>query len=133
MFKAKLIIPIVALMSFMIVVKSNAQERNNTLSVISVENLTTDKDPVSKIFTLYLNEKTEFANVTKIKFDLYKDANVILNVIDKQGEIVENLIDGSMQPGNYGVYFKSKDEIMPDELSYKIEVNGESDSILIIK
>lgn len=133
MFKVKLIIPIVVLMSFMIAVKSNAQERNNSLSVISAENLNTVKDPVSKIFTLYQNEKTPFADVSKIKFDLYLEADVILNVIDKQGEIVENLVAGSMQPGHYGVYFKSTDVIIPGELSYKIEVNGESDIIFNIK
>lgn len=143
MFKVKLIIPIAVLMSFMSVTGSNAQGKNVSHMVIMADNLTTDnttgnipdKDVVNKIFTLYQNEKTQFTNLTKVRFDLFRDADVILNVIDDQGKIVEKLIDGSMEPGSYSVYFKSADEVMPRELSYVIEVDGvsESKNILIFK
>jgi hypothetical protein len=142
-FKVKLIFPIVVLISFMSVTGANAQGKNAPHSVILAEDPTTDitpdhtsdKDVGNKIFTLYQNEKTQFANLTKVRFDLFIGAGVILNVVDGQGKIVEKLIDGSMEPGCYSVYYKSADEEMPRELSYMIEVDGvsESKSILIFK
>ena len=146
MFKEKLIIPqvvLVVLMSFMSLNGSKAQGKNVPHPVIVAENLTTEltpertsaKDVVNMIFTLYQNEKTQFTNLTKVRFDLFRDAGVILNVIDGQGNIVEKLIDGNMEPGCYSIYYKSADAVTHRELSYIIEVDGvsESKSILIFK
>ena len=66
--------------------------------------------------------------MTIIKFDLTVEAIVILNVTDNNGNVIENLIDGEMLPGTYCVHFKPADKSALKDMSYKIEVNGDTET-----
>lgn len=137
MFKTQLIILITISLSFVSFSQSQSKEINTPTfvspKIIRVTISDTAKDPLNKIFKLYQNEKTEAKEVTRIKLELTCDAYVVLNVIDSNGKIIENLIDGEMTSGLYSVHFKSPNPTIMDELSYEIEVNGVSEVMKMIR
>ncbi|HMQ70342.1 MAG TPA: hypothetical protein PKA90_15190 [Ignavibacteria bacterium] len=128
MLKLILVIPVLIVLSLITPDRSNSQNKNFIASELTINSSDSDKNPQSTLFKLYQNEPIELNEVTIIKFDLLKEANVILNVTDGDGKIVEYLIDGEMQPGTYCVHFKSSDITVLKATSYKIEVNGISET-----
>ena len=124
MYKVKLVIPIVLALSFLILNTSMSKGMNCASGLNRINKITTDQEPSKKMFTLYQNETTEFSDLTRIQFDLNSEAHVTLIVTDLHGKIIENLIDGCMEPGQYNVYFKSASKAQNEKLSYKIAVNG---------
>ncbi|MFZ1322636.1 MAG: hypothetical protein WAT71_13850 [Ignavibacteria bacterium] len=107
---------------------SKSQSSNTEAPINIVKNSEADTNLQSKFFKLYQNEETESNQVTVIKFDLMKEAVVILNVTDNSGKIIDYLVDGEMLPGTYCVHFKNPDITTLKDMSYKIEVNGETET-----
>ena len=125
MFKAKSVISILAVI--FLVTQSYSFSQGKTLDKSSesvVKQTDVDINPNSKIFKLYNSIETEYKNVTIIKFELGEEADVILTVYDSKGDIIETLIDDTMDAGIYNVNCKSKDNIVTGELTYKLEVKG---------
>jgi len=103
---------------------SKSQDKNIDSSILSKEITEADTNLQNKLFILYQNEETESNEVILIKFNLIKAAVVILNVIDSNGKVIDYLVDGEMLPGTYCVHFKPTEITALKDLSYKIEVNG---------
>ena len=103
---------------------SKSQDKNIDSSNLSKEITEADTNLQNKLFILYQNEETESNEVILIKFNLIKAAVVILNVIDSNGKVIDYLVDGEMLPGTYCVHFKPTEITALKDLSYKIEVNG---------
>jgi len=103
---------------------SKSQDKNIDSSNLSKEITEADTNLQNKLFILYQNEETESNEVIIIKFNLIKAAVVILNVIDSNGKVIDYLVDGEMLPGTYCVHFKPTEITALKDLSYKIEVNG---------
>ncbi|HRA99027.1 MAG TPA: hypothetical protein PK294_01190 [Ignavibacteria bacterium] len=103
---------------------SKSQDKNIDSSNLSKEITEADTNLQNKLFILYQNEETESNEVILIKFNLIKAAVVILNVIDSNGKVIDYLVDGEMLPGTYCVHFKPTEITALKDFSYKIEVNG---------
>ena len=103
---------------------SKSQDKNIDSSILSKEITEADTNLQNKLFILYQNEETESNEVILIKFNLIKAAVVILNVIDSNGKVIDYLVDGEMLPGTYCVHFKPTEITALKDFSYKIEVNG---------
>ncbi|MFZ1319991.1 MAG: hypothetical protein WAT71_00395 [Ignavibacteria bacterium] len=107
---------------------SKSQSNNTEAPENTVKSSEADTNQQNKLFKLYQNEPTEKNDVIVIKFDLIKDAIVILNVTESNGKIIDYLVDGEMLPGTYCVHFKPTDITALKDMSYKIEVNGETET-----
>ncbi|HEX2786964.1 MAG TPA: T9SS type A sorting domain-containing protein [Ignavibacteria bacterium] len=81
-------------------------------------NITNYNNPVPENFKLYQNYPNPFNPITKIKFDIKKKAEVKLIIYDITGRVVEKLLEGIKNPGEYefafdgsnfssGIYFYS--------------------------
>jgi len=105
-------------------IDSKSQDKNIDSSNLSKEITEADTNLQNKLFILYQNEETESNEVILIKFNLIKAAVVILNVIDSNGKVIDYLVDGEMLPGTYCVHFKPTEITALKDFSYKIEVNG---------
>lgn len=84
----------------------------------------TERTSTYKAYRLYQNEPFEFSSVTNIRFELFKEGNVKLNIYGPDGELIETLVDGEMQPGNYSIYFKAHEGLAPGEYFYEINFDG---------
>ncbi|HMQ69697.1 MAG TPA: hypothetical protein PKA90_12140 [Ignavibacteria bacterium] len=124
MLKIKLAIPVLIILSLTVTADSYSKNKEKIAPVTSVKSSDSDKSPQGNLFTLYQNEPTEMNDVTVIKFDLKKEAGVILNVTDDNGVVYENLIDGEMIPGTYIVLFKSPEKSSLKNMSYTIQVGN---------
>lgn len=82
------------------------------------------EENTNKNFELYLSEPEVFNSLTTIKFMIYKQGEVHLNVFDAQGKKVETLVDGEMEPGTYNVFFKADENITPGEYYYEMDVDS---------
>ncbi|HAY34595.1 MAG TPA: hypothetical protein DCY06_10720 [Bacteroidetes bacterium] len=120
----KLILTAVIILSFVSVSNSDSKGMSPEFKSSLNANLNSDKDPQSKIFKLYDSKQTEFSNVTTIRFELGEDAKVLLTVCDSDGKILETLIDDLMYAGDYNINYKSEQQIISGELTYKLEVKG---------
>jgi len=65
-------------------------------------------DPISS-FTLYQNFPNPFNPTTEIKFDLARSGFVRLNIFNGIGELVAELINEKLDPGNYSETFSAID------------------------
>jgi len=125
MLKPQLVILVFMLTILMSFSNSNSQvivSEDSSGSVIDQSG--NDLEPGKKICKLYHSKKTEIKNVMVIEFDLDEEADVKLEVCNSKGQIIEILIDEVMDPGNYKIHFKTTDEIIPEEHTYKLEVKG---------
>ena len=125
MYKSILVITIVT--AVFLVTQSNSYSQEKALSGSSelvINQTSGDVNPESKIFKLYSSRQTEFINVAIIQCELGEEANVLLTVSDSKGTIIETLIDDRMDAGVYNVNFKSAENIIAGELTYKLEVKG---------
>ncbi|MEO8664765.1 MAG: hypothetical protein ABI462_04645 [Ignavibacteria bacterium] len=83
---------------------------------------------LNKSFELYQNYPRQFNEVTSIKFDIYSEGNVKLQVFDSVGKLVETLADGIMEAGTYNVYFKAESGLVSGVYNCKLDVDGSSQS-----
>ncbi len=120
----KLVLTAVIILCFVLVSNSDSKGMSSEFKTDLNVNLNSDKDPQNKIFKLYDSEQTEFSNVTNIKFELGEDANVLLTVCNSDGKILEILINDLMYAGVYNINYKSAQQIISGELTYKLEVKG---------
>lgn len=67
---------------------------------------------------------TEDKKVAEIKFRIFNEGKVSLNVYDPDGKMIEALAEGEMEAGEYVVYFKTLKEINPVDYNYILEYNG---------
>lgn len=70
---------------------------------IGLNSVTGIKDPVNLNFSLQQNYPNPFDKTTTVEYDLKKQAEVVLEVIDAQGKIVKELVHQSQKPGSYKV------------------------------
>ena len=72
----------------------------------------------------YLSEPEVFNGLATITFRIYKHGEVNLNVFDAQGEKIQTLVEGEMEPGSYSVYFKANENNSSGEYYYDMIVDG---------
>lgn len=77
-------------------------------------------------FELYDPEVTDEKNVSEIKFSLFSEGKVILNIFDPEGNLVEELVNGDLSEGEYAVYFKVNQLIKPGYYKCVLMHNGYS-------
>ncbi|MEO8446041.1 MAG: hypothetical protein ABI528_01025 [bacterium] len=80
---------------------------------------------VQKNFELYQNEPERFNEVTNIRFKIIEKGDALLQVNDAEGKLIDVLVDGEMEPGEYNVYYKAVTTLEEGEYSYTLDVNGE--------
>ncbi len=106
-------------------VASSSQTRSDSLF--------SAKNKIVKSFELYQNEPERFRQITCIKFDIYNEGSVSLKVYDSNGQLIETLAEGEMQPGKYNVYFKASQDLNRGEYYYKLEMNGKTQVRTMVK
>lgn len=83
-------------------------------------------DPYTACFRLHQNEPAETADVTKIRFDLYCKGNVTLWILDEENKVVEELISGDMEEGQYAVYCEISRAMLEGDCLCRIQFDGMS-------
>ena len=125
MFKAKLIILTITVTFLMTFCNSNSEGKAiEVLNEFTINQNVKDIEPKARIAKLHYSRQTEYENVKIIEFELCEDANVKLTVCDSEGRITETLIDDLMDSGVYNLNYKSADNIIAGEFTYKLEVKG---------
>ncbi|MBK6772145.1 MAG: hypothetical protein IPG78_08480 [Ignavibacteria bacterium] len=125
MFKAKLIILTITVTFLMTFCNSNSEGKAiEVLNEFTINQNVKDIEPKARIAKLHNSRQTDFENVKIIEFELCEDANVKLTVCDSEGRITETLIDDLMDSGVYNLNYKSADNIIAGEFTYKLEVKG---------
>ena len=125
MFKAKLIILTITVTFLMTFCNSNSEGKAiEVLNEFTINQNVKDIEPKARIAKLHNSRQTEYENVKIIEFELCEDANVKLTVCDSEGRITETLIDDLMDSGVYNLNYKSADNIIAGEFTYKLEVKG---------
>lgn len=76
-----------------------------------------------KSFELYQNSPDPFYGVTKIKFDVIKKAEILLDVFSSNGDKIANLVSGVLEPGQYSVYFKADESMKEGAYFYSLRQN----------
>ena len=123
MFKAKLIILTITVTFLMTFCNSNSEGKAiEVLNEFTINQNVKDIEPKARIAKLHNSRQTEYENVKIIEFELCEDANVKLTVCDSEGRITETLIDHLMDSGVYNLNYKSADNIIAGEFTYKLEV-----------
>ena len=87
---------------------------------------------VNQMNILSENENTGFSvpesifksDVTKIKFLILNEGKVNLDIFNTEGELIRSLADGYMEPGEYTVYFKTSDDMLPGMYNCKFQHNN---------
>ncbi len=62
--------------------------------------------------------------VAEIKFTIFNEGKVSLDVYDQGGNMIEQLVEGDLENGEYAVYFKSQKEIKTGDYNYVLNYNG---------
>lgn len=68
-----------------------------------------------------------------IKFTILKEGSARLLVLDPQGNIINELVEGDMTPGVYSVHYKAGSDLAAGEYFLKFEMNGETKTERFIK
>lgn len=72
-------------------------------------------DSKEKIFSVKSNE------ISYLPFEIISEGNVILNIYNENGYLVQTLVDGYMYPGFYNVIFKPEQFNKSNKYYYKVE------------
>lgn len=67
---------------------------------------------------------TSDKKVAEIKFTIFNEGKVSLNVYDPEGNMIEQLVEGDLENGEYAVYFKSLKDIKTGDYNYVLNYNG---------
>ena len=86
---------------------------------------------VNQLIIQPLNENTGLSgpeiissgNIAEIKFHIISEGKVNLDVYNTEGELIETLAEGEMEQGDYTVYFKATDDILPGIYNCKLKFN----------
>lgn len=68
-----------------------------------------------------------------INFTILKEGSARLLVLDPQGNVISELVEGDMTPGVYSVHYKTGANMAAGEYFLKFEMNGESKTERFIK
>ena len=68
-----------------------------------------------------------------IRFTILKEGSARLLVLDPQGNVINELVEGDMTPGVYSVHYKTGADLTAGEYFLKFEMNGESKTERFIK
>ena len=113
------------IMTFLIIIVFYPLEANSQIiaedRTFKTSKATTD---TGNNFELFDASPVEFKEISNIKFNIFKEGPVKLNVYDSDGKKIATLAEGFMEQGQYSVFFKAFKEIIPGEYFYKLEVNG---------
>jgi len=63
-------------------------------------------------------------NIAEIKFHIVNEGKVNLDVYNTDGELIKSLADGEMEPGEYTVYFKASNDMLPGMYNFKLHYNN---------
>ena len=80
--------------------------------------------PVNENIELTGPESILYGDAAKIKFLIINEGKVDLSVYGMEGELIETLADGYMEPGEYTVYFKALNEMLPGQYNCKLQYNN---------
>jgi hypothetical protein len=102
-------------------IESNSQDlpEGRNYSLISGKT-----EAVSENYKLSDPVLSEDKKVAEIKFRIFNEGKVSLNVFDSEGKMIEALAEGDMDAGEYVVYFKTLKEINPADYNYILDYNG---------
>lgn len=81
-------------------------------------------ETAGKNYELYDPEISSDKNVAEIKFRIFNEGKVSLNIYDPAGNMIEQLVEGDLENGEYAVYFKSLKEIKTGDYTYVLNYNG---------
>ncbi len=80
--------------------------------------------PINENIELTGPESILSGDIAKIKFLIINEGKVDLSVYGMEGELIETLADGYMEPGEYIVYFKALNEMLPGQYNCKLQYNN---------
>jgi hypothetical protein len=78
-------------------------------------------------------EEGVIEELTTINFAILKEGSARLLVFDPQGNVINELVEGEMTPGNYSIHYKTGANLTAGEYFLKFEMNGESKTERFIK
>jgi len=82
---------------------------NGGMLIIDVENPLLEQDVLPKLFVLQQNYPNPFNPTTTIQYSLPKVSEVTIKIFNVMGQVVNTLVQGQKQPGNYQVFWDGKD------------------------
>jgi len=102
-------------------VESNSQDlpegRNFNINQLIIQ-------PVNETYVLSGPDIISSGNIAEIKFYIINEGKVNLDIYNIDGELMESLADGEMVPGEYTVYFKASDDMLPGMYNCKLQYNN---------
>ncbi|MBX7043351.1 MAG: hypothetical protein K1X85_10665 [Ignavibacteria bacterium] len=88
--------------------------------------LAASHDTVTEQFTLSGTTEGVVRDIATVKFSIYEEGEARLEVTDAKGRTVEELVAGTITPGDYTLYYKPSPEIQSGEYFLKMAMNGVS-------
>jgi hypothetical protein len=102
-------------------IESNSQDLPEGKNFSNTVEIT---QPVNESIELTGPESILYGDAAKIKFLIINEGKVDLGVYGMEGELIETLADGYMEPGEYIVYFKALNEMLPGQYNCKLQYNN---------
>ena len=102
-------------------IESNSQDLPEGKNFSNTVEIT---QPVNENIELSVPESILTGDAVKIKFLIINEGKVDLSVYGMEGELIETLADGYMEPGEYTVYFKALNEMLPGQYNCKLQYNN---------
>ena len=102
-------------------IESNSQDLPEGKNFSNTVEIT---QPVNENIELSGPESILSGDAAIIKFLILNEGKVDLSVYGLEGELIETLADGYMEPGEYTVYFKALNEMLPGQYNCKLQYNN---------
>jgi hypothetical protein len=65
-------------------------------------------------------------DLATINFTIIKEGSARLSVFDAKGNLINELVEGEMTPGDYSIHYKAGENMIAGEYFLRFEMNGES-------
>lgn len=105
------------------IVNANFEKNIKSVTPMDYTNSLTLKDASRESFTLKQNSPNPFNPSTKIALYLLNTSNVMLNVYDMSGRLVEQLVNTVLTPGDY-IFNWNAGNFASGTYFYRLNVNG---------